>query len=199
MNEPTRAQLLDHEYDGIREYDNPTPSWWHYLFLASIVFSVFYAMYWELSPAAPTQAEAWASKQTAYFRKVFGAIGQLEPDEPTILRMMDAPDMLAVAQGIYQGNCAACHGRDGGGINGVNLTDDHYKNVTALTDLYRVIAQGANNGAMPAWENRLGKNERVILAAYVATLRGTSPGPARQAEGEIIAPWPKAAESSAGS
>ena len=30
--EPTEhagPELLEHEYDGIREYDNPTPAWWH--------------------------------------------------------------------------------------------------------------------------------------------------------------------------
>ena len=33
--------LLDHEYDGIREYDNPTPGWWVMLFILTIIFSVF--------------------------------------------------------------------------------------------------------------------------------------------------------------
>ena len=29
--------LTDHEYDGIREYDNPCPTWWHMIFLGTAV------------------------------------------------------------------------------------------------------------------------------------------------------------------
>ena len=30
-------QLLDHEYDGIREYDNPMPRWWLWILYATVV------------------------------------------------------------------------------------------------------------------------------------------------------------------
>ena len=33
-------RLLDHDYDGIREYDNPMPRWWLYTFWACILYSV---------------------------------------------------------------------------------------------------------------------------------------------------------------
>lgn len=34
--------LIDHNYDGIQEFDNPLPRWWVYLFYATIVFSILY-------------------------------------------------------------------------------------------------------------------------------------------------------------
>ncbi|MFN9977437.1 MAG: cbb3-type cytochrome c oxidase N-terminal domain-containing protein, partial [Phycisphaerae bacterium] len=37
-----RDHLSDHEYDGIREYDNPTPGWWHLIFIGSVFFSIMY-------------------------------------------------------------------------------------------------------------------------------------------------------------
>ena len=41
MSEPNRQdQLLDHNYDGIQEYDNPLPTWWVTLFWISIVFCI---------------------------------------------------------------------------------------------------------------------------------------------------------------
>ena len=39
-------RLLDHQYDGIQEYDNPLPSWWVYLFLLTIAFSAAYWLYY---------------------------------------------------------------------------------------------------------------------------------------------------------
>ena len=33
---------MGHEYDGIRELNNPLPKWWLYMFIGTIVFSLFY-------------------------------------------------------------------------------------------------------------------------------------------------------------
>lgn len=183
------GDLLDHEYDGIREYDNPTPGWWHVIFGGTVIFSLFYATYCHFSPLASSIHEQWRDREVKHFARIFGQVGQLTPDEPTIRAMMADARMLAVAGGIFQTNCAACHGRDGSGITGVNLTDDAWKNVRNLEDVFGVIARGAGNGAMPAWENRLSQNERVILAAYVASLRGTNKV-GRPPEGEVIPAFP---------
>lgn len=186
-------RVMDHEYDGIREYDNPTPGWWHLILVGSVIFSVFYVLIWDVSPITPTVHEQWKSAQTAEFRVLFGKLGELKPDEPTLLQMMGDTRLQEVAKGIFESNCAACHARDGGGINGVNLTDDYYKNAKTLKDLYSVITEGAAAGAMPSWRNRLSENERIITAAYVANLRGTTPKAPTPAAGEVIPPWPKPA------
>ncbi|MGE3106869.1 MAG: cbb3-type cytochrome c oxidase N-terminal domain-containing protein [Phycisphaerales bacterium] len=187
-------KLMDHEYDGIREYDNPTPGWWHMIFLSSIVFSVFYFVFWEYSPMAYSVQEAWDKRQAVEFKKIFGAYGEMAADEPTIQKMRGDAKMMIVANSIFQANCAQCHNSDGGaaGKTGVNLTDNAYKNVKKLTDVYDVIVKGANNLAMPAWENRLSQNQRVIMAAYVANLRGKNVAGGKAPEGAEIAPWPEA-------
>ncbi len=183
--------LMDHEYDGIREYDNPTPGWWHLIFLGSVVFSVFYYAYWEFSPLASSPEQAWAARQNAETQRLFAGIGEVTADDAGVRMLMRDEKLMNYAQGMYVGNCAQCHAKDGGGINGSNLTDDSYKNVKTLGDLVTVITNGAANGAMPAWRNNFTEKERVLLAAYVARLRGTTPANARQAEGERIDPWPK--------
>lgn len=190
MTTQRAAHLLDHEYDGIQEYDNPTPGWWHLIFLGSVLISIIYYAFWQFSPAAWTIEDSWQAHQVAEYRRIFGAVGNLAGDEDTIQRLRHDQQLLAVAQGIFRSNCAACHAGDGGGINGVNLTDDSYKNVKRIGDLFSVITNGANNGAMPKWEQRLSTNERVILASYVANLRGTKPAAPKAPEGEVIPPWP---------
>lgn len=186
-----KPQLMSHEYDGIREYDNPTPGWWHLIFLGTLVYSFMYVMWYALSPVALSNEQAWQKKQVAEYQKVFGTLGNLQGDEATIVKLMNDGKLMSVAQGMFISNCSACHGKDGGGINGVNLCDDSYKNAKNITELYKVISTGANAGAMPAWSDRLGNNERVLLAAYAASLRGTTPANPKAAEGEKIAPWPK--------
>jgi cytochrome c oxidase cbb3-type subunit 3 len=186
-----RDREMAHEYDGIREFDNPTPGWWHGIFFLTMLFSIIYFAFWEISTESWSIHDAWEAHQVAEYRRIFGAMGELAPDEPTILRMSANPQMLAVAEGIFRTNCAACHARDGGakGLTGVNLTDDSYKNVKRVGDLITVINKGANNGAMPAWQNRLSGNQRVILAGYVASLRGKNT-PGKPPEGEAIPAWP---------
>lgn len=41
-------KLFDHDYDGIREYDNPLPPWWVNLFFITIVWSVVYVLYYHV-------------------------------------------------------------------------------------------------------------------------------------------------------
>lgn len=195
--EGTPGHLLAHEYDGIREYDNPTPGWWHVIFLGTCVFSVFYMFWYHVSPLSSSPEKDWDREQLAEYRRIFGGIGELEADAGTIQKMRGDARLMAVARGLFESNCAACHARDGGGINGFNLTDDLYKNVKDLKDLYAVVTLGANNGAMPGWSAKLTQNERVLLAAYVANLRGTSPARPRAADPaeKAVDPWPPPASS----
>ena len=43
------APVLDHEYDGIREYDNPLPRWWVWMWAGSFFFSVGYFFHYHVS------------------------------------------------------------------------------------------------------------------------------------------------------
>jgi cytochrome c oxidase cbb3-type subunit 3 len=108
-----------------------------------------------------------------------------------MLRMMGDTKWMALGANVFKNNCTACHGASAQGIVGPNLTDDAWKNVKVLTDIPRVIANGAAGGAMPAWKTRLEPNELVLVASYVASLRGKNV-PGKPPEGEIIPPWPTA-------
>lgn len=182
--------LTDHEYDGIREYDNPTPGWWWLIFVVTIVFSGFYLVFWHVSSYGWSVEESWAAEQRRDFVRVFGKVGTLEPTEAGILASQSNSQFMTIAKATFVGNCAACHASDGGGQVGPNLCDDSYKNISNVEGLYNVITNGAAAGSMPAWGVRLSQNERVILAAYVAALRGTTPANPKAAEGQVIAPFP---------
>lgn len=190
ISDPSSIEhLLDHEYDGIREYDNPIPGWWHFIFLGSVLFAVVYTFFFMFSPMAWTPESQLQAAQTREFQKLFADVGELKPDAPTILRLMKDEKMMLVAEGLFQVNCVSCHGASGQGLVGPNLTDDVYKNINALADIPGIITNGVANGAMPGWGNRLHPNEVVLLSSYIASLRGQNIAGPRGAEGDVIPPW----------
>ena len=185
------GDLLDHEYDGIQEYDNPCPGWWRWLFFATFVFSLFYFFYFHIGKSGITIAKDHENAVANNVRLRFSEIGELSLDEATLLEYMQKPEWVAVGQTVYEQKCKSCHGEGGRGLVGPNLTDDYYKNVNSLSDILTVISQGAANGSMPAWKRLLHPNELLLVAAYVANLRGENlPGP-RPPEGKVIPPWPE--------
>ncbi|MBN8645141.1 MAG: c-type cytochrome [Planctomycetes bacterium] len=187
----TRGKLLEHAVDGIREYDNPTPGWWHLLFWGTIIFSAVYGAFFHFSEFAWDERDTHTREQSAYYARLFGALGDLEGDDATIAGLMSEEKWLKVGHSVYARNCAQCHGAEGGGINGPNMTDDAYKNVKTLADVYKIVSEGVVEKGMPAWNNRLQKNERVVVAAFVASLRGKAAAGGKPPEGEVIAPFPK--------
>lgn len=185
-----RDVVLDHEYDGIKEYDNPTPGWWSFIFFATVVFSYWYLLYYHSSSVSTSVAQGYEDEVSADLKKRFSTIGDLKPDQQTLVKYMQNAEWSAVGASVFKTNCVSCHGAEAAGQIGPNLTDDHWKNVRQIEDIPQVIMNGAAAGAMPAWKTRLHPNEVVLVAAYVASLRGKNlPGP-RGAEGEQIAPWP---------
>lgn len=200
-NEPTTQNeiledekeiLLSHNYDGIQEFDNPTPGWWHLIFIGSVIFSAFYVPMFHLGGNLPGVIESYERSVTAYYEDLFADVGTLERNDETILKVMYAPEFEQfdpVAEAVFLSKCAACHGSDASGGTGPNLTDEAYLNVKKLGDFVDVIANGANNGAMPGWEGRIHPNQIPLLAGYVANLRGKDI-PGKAPEGEVPPPWP---------
>lgn len=191
-DDPHADKLSDHCYDGIREYDNPTPGWWNWLFLATFILTPCYLLWFHSPYQEVTLADQYVLAQAANLKLQFGEMGDLAPDEATLLASMGDKERLTIGEATFQVNCTSCHGKLGEGISGVNLTDNVYKNVKTLADIPKVVHDGAAAGAMPAWGNRLHPNEVVLVAAYVATLRGQNT-PGRAPEGTEIPPWPSQA------
>jgi len=188
-NETDKTLILGHEYDGIQEYDNPTPLWWHLIWLGSMIFSVVYFFLSLQSPWFVHQTDRLERAQIAEIERLFGQLGDLQADEATLVSLMDEQQWMAYGASVFGLHCTSCHASDGAGGIGPNLTDDYFLNITSIEDIHTVIANGANNGAMPAWSNRLHPKEIVLLSSYVASLRGNNL-PGKGPEGEVIAPWP---------
>jgi cytochrome c oxidase cbb3-type subunit III len=176
--------------DEIQVSHNPPPAWWKWVFIGTIAFSALYFPFHHPGAPGRSDAERYAEALSENMRLQFAELGDLQPTEATLVRMMNDRRWLRVGESVYRTHCASCHGIDGGGIVGPNLADDHYKHVRTIGDILRVVQHGAAGGAMPPWRTRLHLNEQILVSSYVAALRGTAPTSPRGPEGNEIPPWP---------
>jgi len=185
---PERDPLLDHEYDGIREFDNPLPGWWVWIFWITILFCIPYIMWYHIG-LGPSIHDRYERELAAYAEQLMATYGDLEPDDATIRRFMDDSVAMTGMASLFRSRCAQCHLSDGSGSVGSNLTDAHWLHVRTLPDIYSVIAKGVPDRGMPGWEETLSPTQLVLLSSYVAQL-GRNPKPGRPPEGAIRSPWP---------
>jgi cytochrome c oxidase cbb3-type subunit 3 len=115
-------------------------------------------------------------------------LGDLKGDEQTILFYMNDAPMMEAMRGIFMSQCATCHGANGAGATGPNLTDNHYLIIKNVEGIFKNIKWGSIAKGMPPWNGILTETEMVLLTAYVAKLRGTSTE-GKFSEGVIIEPW----------
>ncbi|MCB0391998.1 MAG: c-type cytochrome [Bdellovibrionales bacterium] len=179
--------LMDHNYDGIQELDNPMPTWWLITFFVTIVFAGIYYFHYELSQITSSDIEL--KQELAEVEALRNAAQASEPKmEATDLNAL-VSDTNAIAAGKkqYDLRCAACHGPAGGGGIGPNLTDDwwiHGKG--SIQDIHGIVANGVLDKGMPAWKEMMSASDVNHVSAYVVSLKGTNPANAKKAEGQKV-------------
>ena len=187
MSEGERDRVLGHEADGIEEYDNPLPGWWVWTFWATIAFSIGYWGWYQLGPG-PTVVAIYdkemheAMEQEARAGAMAGA-----PDEESLRALTKNAAALAGAKQIFETRCAPCHGAQGQGVIGPNLTDEYWLHGGTLTEIRAIIETGVPEKGMVPWKGALQPQEISAVAAYVSTLQGTNPPNAKPPQGEKMA------------
>jgi cytochrome c oxidase cbb3-type subunit 3 len=174
-------KLLDHEYDGIQEYDNPMPRWWVNIFWATIAFSILYVI--NIGPMGSGRGRiAQYEEEMARARAMHPAPAQALDDARLAAMAKDA-QVLALGRQTYAQQCAACHRADGGGLIGPNLADAYWLHGGRPTDVLRTVQSGVLAKGMPAWEKVLKPDQVAAVAVYVGTLQGTQPKDGKKPEG----------------
>ena len=185
MNAPDQdPRELDHEYDGIREYDNPLPRWWVYLFYASIVWAGLYAL--NLPGIGIGKGRlANYERDMAAARAKYGSPTAGGPvDDAVLVAAAKEPATLALGKTTFTANCAACHGPEGGGVIGPNLTDDYWLHGGRPGEIFRTVNEGVLPKGMPAWGAVLKPDETRAVVAYVMSVHGTNPANPKAPQGE---------------
>lgn len=188
-----RDELLDHDADGIREFDNDLPRWWLYGFYFTIAFSVVYLVNYHLlsepwfdhgsiaqeyaadMAANPSPMAVLAAPVSTPDATGGDAGGGLVPMAP----LTDA-ESLAGGQAIFESMthpCHACHRADLGGLVGPNLTDDLWLHGCSVTDLVNSMRVGYPlQGMLPyGGGSPLSGQEMLEVASYILSKGGSAP------------------------
>lgn len=179
-----QEQDLGHDFDGIRELNNPTPPWWRYSFYCSIAFGVVYIWIYHISHSAPLQLEelAIAEAKAAEVQQAYLAHAANNIDEKSVKLLTDAGD-ISSGKKLYTTNCTACHGAEGQGMVGPNLTDNYWLHGGQLNQVFSTIKYGVPEKGMKSWKDDFSPKQIAQLASFIRTLRGTNPPGGKEPQG----------------
>ncbi|MBD2722333.1 cbb3-type cytochrome c oxidase N-terminal domain-containing protein [Hymenobacter armeniacus] len=181
-----RDELLDHDYDGIHEFDNDLPPWWKYGFYATIVFAIGYVTYYHVLKTGQLQGAEYAAEMQQAALLI--AATPDDPNQVTTYTALTAPAELSSGKSLFMTNCAPCHGASGEGKVGPNLTDEYWLHGGEVNHVYKTIKYGVNGKGMVAWKGKLSGKQMLQVASYVLSLQGTKPANAKPPQGEKEAP-----------
>ncbi|HEY8958065.1 cbb3-type cytochrome c oxidase N-terminal domain-containing protein [Chitinophaga sp.] len=176
---------MGHNFDGIRELNNPTPPWWKWGYIFTVCFGVVYFWRTEISHSAPSQLEelAAAEEKAAIARQEYLKKAANNIDENNVTMLTDPAD-IAAGQKIFISNCAPCHGPQGQGVVGPNLTDDYWLHGGKLNEVFKTIKYGVADKGMKSWQDDFSPKQLAQVACYIKTLHGTNPPNAKEPQGQ---------------
>lgn len=192
-DEISGVETTGHEWDGLKELNNPLPRWWVLTFYATCIWAV---VYWILMPSWPLISDytkgirnhsqrAVVTEQVNALREARAARGAVLIDAE-LSDIQSDPELLqfAMANGrsAFGDNCAPCHGQGAQGFVGFpNLNDDAWLWGGTLDDIQQTIQYGIRSehpdtrfGDMPAYgvDQIFSREEIRDVASYTLSLSG---------------------------
>ena len=162
--------LMEHEYDGIKELDNNLPTWWVWMFYATIIFAVVYIFNFHILGTSDLQQAEYENSMkeaeievNAYLDKM-----SMNVDESNVTLMLDEKD-LATGKTLYDVNCVACHNPNGEGNIGPNLTDNTWVYGYDIKDVFSTVKNGTNKG-MPEHSSKLNPIQLQQVSSFVLSM-----------------------------
>jgi len=165
-----------HVWDkDLREYNNPLPKWWLWLFYGTVAFGLLYlALYPGLGNFGGSkgwsQAKQYEEERAAVEAKANELLAPLAA--LPVAELVNNEQAMSTAHNLFQQNCAQCHGSDGGGAKGFpNLANADWQWGSDADSVVATIA-GGRIAAMPPWGEVLGPQGVDEVVAFVQSLSG---------------------------
>jgi len=149
------------ECDGIKEAHNRIPTGWLVVFIAAIIWLVWYIY------AYTPEISGWSYYKI--FEEEMKAQAAVPEEIPTENPYEHNEKAIAEGKVIYASDCGACHGENLRGGVGPDLTG-HLKYGETDDRKFESIARG-RPGGMPAFAQQLGRDRIWKVLAYVDSVR----------------------------
>ena len=187
MRKAAEPDTTGHIWDeNLREYNNPMPRWWAWMFYLTIFFSLGYlVLYPGLGDYAGTlgwtqvgQLEEENKAANAQFGPIYDKYAAQD-----VAAVAKIPEAQAIGQKLFLNHCAQCHASDAGGSRGFpNLRDKDWLWGGTPEAIKTSIAEG-RMGVMPPFGPTLGESAVKDVAQYVLSLSGSAHDSVRAARG----------------
>jgi cytochrome c oxidase cbb3-type subunit 3 len=172
-----------HEYDGIKELNNPPPAWIIIIFLVTIGFSLLYLVHYFGYPDNQMDQESEYKRKVAAFEE---KVKKNQEDAATT-KEISLDEILAAGEDLYiKHGCIACHGQKGeGNAIGPNLTDNYWIHGCAEEDVVSIIRDGNPLKGMTAFGNKMSDKQISSLSQYILVkMVDSNPENPKEAQGE---------------
>lgn len=208
IDEISGIETTGHSWDGIKELNNPLPSWWLWTFYACIAFSIGYAIYY---PAIPLLTSATEGISGITHRKMIeDELKVVAAEKAGILAKIEATDFADInkdeelfrfasagGKSLFKVYCSQCHGSGAqGGPGYPNLNDDDWLWGGDIQAIYTTIKHGIRNDTdddartseMPAFgtDELLERDQIQAVADYVLSEAGLDHDSALASKGKAI-------------
>jgi cytochrome c oxidase cbb3-type subunit 3 len=171
-----------HDFDGIQEYDNDLPPWWKTMFYVTIVFGIGYMLHFHVFKTGSLQAEEYEMEMEQ--AALLAARNVDDPNAVTNYEVLTDATALESGKAVYAANCAACHGPEGQGTVGPNLTDEYWLHGGDVNDIFKTVKYGVPAKGMVPWQGKLTKDQILEVSSYILSLQGTNPANAKEPQGD---------------
>jgi cytochrome c oxidase cbb3-type subunit 3 len=193
IDELSGTETTGHEWDGIEELNTPMPRWWLWVFYASIVVALLYAIAMPSIPllnshfkgvlghsdraAVNQEMEEMQARRAVFATKLLDTDLETIQADPELFRFA-----MAAGKSAFGDNCATCHGSGAQGFKGYpNLNDDIWLWGGSFEDILHTLNVGIRAthedtriGLMQAYgrDGLLTADQISDLAHYVQNLSG---------------------------
>ena len=189
------VETTGHDWDGLKELNNPLPRWWLWVFLITCIWSFWYFIdypawpipggategrigYTQYKELAESQQEI-LDRQAAYAERFKAASFEEILEDEGLYRFA-----MAGGSAAFKDNCATCHGSGASGSPGYpNLNDDDWIWGGTLADIHLTLEHGIRAdddetrfNQMPAYgpDGILASGEIIAVSDYVRSLTDSS-------------------------